>query len=235
VGGTAFVAAQLVWTGAAVSATSAPTVAVVKAGYTQDLSQPPGTFIVYGLVLANRSASRDAIDVRVDVAFRDALRRSVGTDSVSLTGIPAGQTFYVAGYVDSNVSLRATAIIPRVTVGSFRPKRLRLPTTSNVRMTKDEYFDELDVAGTLRNPFRKALPEDATVYAVVFDRLGRVIGGGSQRTLASVQPHASVQFDLTGIELDAIPAHKAASVRLSVDPCGQNTHAMGECPVLSFF
>ncbi len=194
-------------------------VVVTKSGFTQ-MALSTGNAITYGLVLANTSPDEDALGVDVRVSFADTQGRSVASDSTTITGTPAGGTFYLSGEVFPNVSLTVASLQPTVSVRASKPKRLVLPPVSGTQLSATGgFFNELTVTGNLTNPYAKPMPESATIYAVVFDGQGNVLGGGSEQTLAQVQPGATVSFQLSSLRLFLVPADRAASVQVSVDPC----------------
>jgi hypothetical protein len=212
----------------------APRVVVTASGYTQDLSDPPHNDIAYGLALANRSTTENAVNVQIDVSLRDSKHRTVGSDSQTVSVIPAGGTFYVAGYVEANVSLRVTSLVPVIHVGSSTHGRIALPPTSRITFSKGSNPGGpfVNVRGSLRNPYAWALSSDATIYTVLFDRHGRIVGGGSINPGVAVQAHATVSFALD--EFDIFPAPMSATyARLSVDPCAPGDAAFGDCQAVS--
>jgi hypothetical protein len=79
-------------------------------------------------VLRNRSPTKDALGVTVEVQARDSRGRAFTSDEQTITVIPAGTTFVVGGSLIWNVSVnvaRITAVVhvgrPRRKVGNFRP------------------------------------------------------------------------------------------------------------------
>jgi hypothetical protein len=191
-------------------------VIVEKAGFTADTTTFSGTYVSYGLILINSSTTTDALNVGVKVSLTDTLGRSVATDTQTITAIPAAQRFYFSGRIVSNVSLVVASMKVELSVGANRAKSLTLPTASNIAFSTDE-FGFTRLTGQLTNPYKFALPDVTKIYAVLFDNHGSVVGGGSEPTLAQIQPGATVSFDLSD---HLFPFEGAGSAQISVDPCG---------------
>jgi hypothetical protein len=187
-------------------------VVVTKSGFSAE-SGDSGTLLTCGLVLENRSPDSDARDATVTVAFVDTLGRSVASDEFDLTLIPAGQTFYASCFAFPSVTISVASLNVRVIVGKSVPRKAQLPPVSGLAVTQDE-SGSTTLTGNLTNPYTRAMPEDATIYAVYFDASGNIVGGDEEGAGASVQPGATV-----GFQFDVF-ADNVANARVSVDPCG---------------
>jgi hypothetical protein len=194
-------------------------VVVEKLGFTQGRSSGGVTHVAYGLELVNRSYELDALDVNVAWRFLDAHGHSVASDSVTLTGVPAGTTFYVGGR--TGVALRGDIerLLTNVTVRASRKRRLFLPVAADIRLGRDR-FGRLRVTGKLTNAYEKRLSEAARVYAVIFDGKGSVIGGGTETILSAtgggVAPGQTVAFEIKG--LSPTSSRRALFAGVSIDP-----------------
>jgi hypothetical protein len=181
-------------------------------------------YAVYGLVLRNRSLSRDALDVTVEVEAVDGRGRSLTDDYAAVTLIPAGSSFVISGALIWRGSLAIADIDTEVRVGQTASRRRRLPRVKHVSMTSSG-----GVVGSFTNPYKKPLPESATIYGVVLDGRGRIVGAGYDVTDAVTRPGAGAEFDIhktsTTVQLDA-----ATSAKVSVDPCGYLAFT-SDCPV----
>jgi hypothetical protein len=186
-------------------------------GRAQPFACGQGTEIAYGLILINQSTTTDARDVTVNLYFLDSLGRSVTTWTSTVAVIPAATRFYLAGKAFSDNSLGVASMQVSSTVDASTPKSVVLPPVTNVA-TSPNGLGTIDVNGQLTNPYARPLPQVATIYAVILDDHGNIIGGGYQQTGAQVQPGSTVDFHLTYFELFPTPA--GASARVSVDPCG---------------
>jgi hypothetical protein len=178
----------------------------------------------YGLVLRNRSLSRDAINVTVEVEAVDGRGQLLTDDYVVVTLIPAGANFVVSGALIWRGSQGLADIETEVHVGQAAPRRRRLPPVKHVSVTSSG-----SVIGSFTNPYKKPLPEGATIYGVVLDSLGRVVAAGYDSTDAGTRPGRTVAFDIlktsTTVQLDP-----ATSAKVSVDPCGYRAFTR-DCPV----
>ena len=168
----------------------------------------------YGLVLRNRSLTRDAIDVTVEVEAVDGRGRSLTDSYTAVTLIPAGADFVISGALIWRGSPELAGIESEVHVGQTAPRRRRLPPVKHVSVTSSG-----GVIGSFTNPYKKPLPESATIYGVVLDSRGRIVAAGYDLTDAVTRPGATVAFDILGtsttVQLDAV-----TSAKVSVDPCG---------------
>jgi hypothetical protein len=168
----------------------------------------------YGLVLRNRSLTRDAIDVTVEVEAVDGRGRSLTDGYTTVTLIPAGANFVISGALIWRGSPELAGIETEVHVGQTAPRRRRLPPVKHVSVTNSG-----DIIGSLTNPYKKPLPESATIFGVVLDSRGRIVAAGDDLTDAVTRPGATVAFDILGnsttVQLDAV-----TSAKVSVDPCG---------------
>jgi len=197
-------------------------VVATNSGFTQNTDSSTGALISYGVVLNNSASNVDALNVAVTVAFTDTNGDSVSTQTTTLTGIPAGGTFYLGGLTSSNVSLTVASMKVSVTVGSTQAHRLTLPPVSGLSLQTDE-FDDGNVTGTFSNPYAKPIPSNGQIYVVYLNSQGAVIGGASESAGASVEPGGSVAFGLDGLSdiySSFVPVGDVATIQGSIDPCG---------------
>jgi hypothetical protein len=220
------VAAGLSGPGGGEAATArTPQVVIVKKGLV-DFGTNSGYYDEYGVVLRNRSTSRDALNVTVTVRGLDTKGRAFTSTSNYITVIPAGSTFVVTGALTWNVSLNIARIATAVHVGRMAPRGRRLPPVRNVHLAQEGH----DIVGLLKNPYRKPLPDSATVYGVFLDGSGRIVAIDSLTTSAVVRPGATVAFDLTGNFGTTAQLDSVRSMKVSVDPCGDGFIA-SSCPI----
>jgi hypothetical protein len=194
----------------------APMIIVGGVGFTQDKDSGCTT---YGLDLSNRSAVVDAVDVTVTEGFQDDGGRSVATDSQDLGGIPAGGTFYIGGETCSNVSLTIARFEIGVKVRRTQPKRYVMSPVSGLYVTGGTYYID-GVGGQLTNPYSTPIPDTATIYVVLHDLSGHIIGGSADRTGAAVAPHKTVGFTIGApVALGSLAPAQIGRIQASVDPC----------------
>jgi hypothetical protein len=179
----------------------------------------------YGLVLRNRSLTRDAIDVTVEVEAVDDGGRSLTDSYTAVTVIPAGADFVISGALIWRGSPEIAGIETEVHVGQTAPRRRRLPPVKHVSVTSSG-----GLTGSFTNPYKKPLPESATIYGVVLDSRGRIVAAGYDLTDAVTRPAATVAFDILGTSMTVQP-DAVSSAKVSVDPCGYLAFTR-VCPVL---
>jgi hypothetical protein len=177
----------------------------------------------YGLVLRNRSSTRDAIDVTVEVEAVDSRDRPVTDDYAVITLIPAGADFVVTGALIWRGSTELAGIETDVDVGQTEPRRRRLPRVKHAAVTSSG-----GITGSFTNRYKKPLPEGATVYGLVLDNRGRIVAAGYDPTDAVTRPGATMAFHILGDS--TMPADVVASAKVSVDPCGYYAFTRA-CPV----
>jgi len=194
--------------------TAKPTVGVLRTGASGRIS---GThqYFSYGVVLRNRSTTRDAFAVKVRVfVLGDA--GLVGVYLTTIPFIPAGTTFYLGNEPASMSTVqRATGVRAVIAVGSTGEASGSLPkaTASPPRGGR--------VRGSVRNQYKRGIVTSGTkLFAVYYDRAGKVIGGDrlkslvwSTRTIASKK---SATF--TAKTGPAVAASRIARVAVSVSP-----------------
>jgi len=168
----------------------------------------------YGLVLRNRSLTRDAIDVTVEVEAVDGRGLSFTDSYTVVTLIPAGADFVISGALIWRGSPEIAGIETEVHVGQTAPRRRRLPPVRHVSVTSSG-----GIIGSFTNPYKKRLPEGATVYGLVLDNRGRIVAAGYDPTDAVTRPGATVAFDIRGSST-TVPPDAFTSAKVSVDPCG---------------
>jgi Domain of unknown function (DUF4190) len=202
-----------------------PQITVAASGFTQIKGFSTASEITYGVILQDRS-SYPAINVRLSVVFKDTFGRAVATDTKTITGIPAGGRFYVAGLLESNVTLQTltssmTATASSTTTGSFV-----LPTAFGTTIKPNPQAPGFGaILGNFNNPYRQPMSQDnTTIYVVYVNSSGAVIGGTLEQAGASVQPGATVSYSVPVARLSNV-----AAVDASVDPCSY----LG-VPLLSF-
>jgi hypothetical protein len=202
-----------------------PKIDVVKQGFSSR-NRYGRTSVSFGVLLANRSKSSDAIDVSVLVNFVSANGALVGSASQTVDSIPAG-TEYALGKsvtsVDGPVTVSRLEVV--IQVGSTQPTvRLPQPVVANGSIapgTSDPKWVG-SVRGELTNKAGKLILTRAGVSVVVMNASGEVVGGG-YGTVSGVLPPGAREFVRLTSGLDAIPVTDAASVQFSVDP----TYASG--------
>jgi len=191
-----------------------PVVGVLHTGASGRIS---GTsqYFSYGVVLRNRSTTKDAFGVKVRVfVLGDA--GLVGVYLTTIPFIPAGTTFYLGNEPASMSTVqRATGVRAVIAIdgtgkasGSLPPATATAPTGGRIH-------------GTVRNRYRRGIVTRGTkLYAVYYDSAGKVIGGDRLKGLTfstrTIAPRKSARFSARlG---PAVSASRIARVAVSVSP-----------------
>lgn len=168
----------------------------------------------YGLVIRNTSETEDAFDLAITVNCLDKNGNVIATDSGVLSLIPAGKTFYYGGEVfeaKRTVKLEAFA-----DVGSSAPAKYTLPEAKNVRAEKSSYSTGTRVRGQVKNTHDAPLSSFARICSVLFDKNGKVIGGGFGFLDGDLPPGRTAAFELISGTM-CTPYSKVAKAMCSVE------------------
>ena len=189
------------------SQTKDAAVAVAGKGFSQD-----DTSVSYGIVLKNKSATEDALDVTVNTNFVDASGTILESESDSVNVIPAGETFYLGGDAFTEGGARVVRMETYAEVGQSETAAYPLPVVSDLRLRHEEYIG-LKAYGVVENTLDKPLSQFARIGIVVFDARNRVVSGGFTYLDADLPPGRRAAFDTS---IDAAPS-TVRYVRASVD------------------
>ena len=167
----------------------------------------------YGLVLKNTS-EMDAVGVQVSINFMDKSGTILVTEDDSLNVIPAGETYYLGGstYAEDGKPKKMEAFID---IESSEPAQYELPKVSKVRILKDEWMG-VSVKGQVKNIFDDDLSSMATITCVIFDKNGKVVGGGFTFLDADLRSGRTAGFEIVNGP-GATPVSQAASAQASMD------------------
>jgi hypothetical protein len=179
----------------------------------------------YALVLRNRSPTRDAIDVSVEVEGVDARGESFTDNYTTITVIPAASNFVLSGPLIWRGSTQLAGIETDVRVGQLAPRGRQLPPVRHVSARNDGH-----IVGSITNRYKKPLPESAAIYGVVLDSGGRIVAAGVDLADTLVRPRASASFDIFGNLPRGARLAAVTTTKVSVDPCGYLAFTRA-CPV----
>jgi hypothetical protein len=189
---------------------------VVGKGFSVRNQPYGGADVSYGVLLQNRSATEDALNVSVLVNFVLADDKLIGSATQNVRSIPAGTTYALG----SNLSFPGLAPIARleivVQVQKRQPHGLHVPPLANVHL-EPGIFDTAYVGGVdgeLINDQPTLVLQTASLSAVVLDAAGNVLGGGTGYAFAALPPSTREFFKITS-GVTAIPMTKAASAIVS--------------------
>ena len=191
--------------------------AIVGVVHTGSSGRISGTaqYFSYGVVLRNRSATKDAFGVKVRVfVLGDA--GLVGVYLTTIPFIPAGTTFYL-GIEPATMSTvqRATGVRAVISVGGTQKASGSLPPATASPPPAGR------IHGTLQNHYKRGIVTGGTkLYAVYFDRAGKVIGGDRLKSVTfSAQTIASKKAATFSARIGpAVSTSRIARVAVSVSP-----------------
>jgi hypothetical protein len=178
----------------------------------------------YGLILSNPT-SRDALDVPITVTGSDSKGRAVVTDNPTVTLVPAGKSVVVAGELVWGVPLDVSRMSVKVGANQWSARGRGLPPVHGVKVAADG-----DAVGVFTNPYGKPMPSGASMLALFLDAAGHIVGVDAENTDASIPPHATVPFDLSGNYNTIEQADSVRSAVVTIDPCGYDAGTPA-CPV----
>jgi len=196
-----------------------PKIHVVKSGWSVRNYPYGGSGVSYGLILANESKTRDALQVKVLVNFVMEDNRLIGSATSRLGAIAAGSEHALGG----ELQFPAGAPIARLEVvvevaESGRATRTK-PGISAVRVVPNPRDPGWagSVEGEVQNDHPSRTVTGVELSSVVFDAEGNVIGGGGGFASASLLPAARMFFKISR-GMRPILYRNAASAQVSIVP-----------------
>ena len=195
-----------------------PAIRVVKSGWSVRPMSGAGSSVSYGIILANASSSRDALDVKVLVNFVMADNRLIGSASTHVDDIAAGTQHAVGG----DLLFPGGAPIARLEIvaitGGAGPASHTFPGLSSIRVMPSPYEPIWtgSVEGEVQNDSAHTLAR-GELSTVVLDAEGNVIGGGYGSFFAPLPPATRLFFKISQ-GLRAIPMNRAAAALVSIVP-----------------
>ena len=195
-----------------------PTIHVVKSGW----SVRPfaaGALVSYGVILANESKTRDALDVKVLVNFVMSDNRLIGSATTRVSDITAGSEHAMGGELLFQGGAPIARLEVVVVTGGGGPKSTLFPGLSAVRVVPSPIEPQWAgaVEGEVQNDSATKSLAQAELSSVVLDADGNVIGGGNGFAAAPLPPSSRMFFKIT-TGMRAIPSNRAASALVSIVP-----------------
>jgi hypothetical protein len=194
-------------------------VAVASKGFSQKTREGRGqSEISYGLLLANTSRAKDALEVNVLINFLDANRRIVASKTDRIGAIGAGSTYALGGSMYLGAfTVEHLEVVVRV--GKSVPRSIAYPAIREVSVGPslvDPAFVG-GVYGEIVNVHRSLTLERARISVILLDSAGAVLGGGTGYASAELPPGARVLFKVT-TGITPVRIDRVASVRVSTEP-----------------
>jgi hypothetical protein len=199
-----------------------PSVQVVKTGWSTRAYPFGGTGVSYGVILANQSTKRDALDVNVIVNFVMSDNRLIGSASVHISDISAGMQHAFGGELNFPGGAPIARLEVVVKIGKGGPVTHTRPGISAVRIVPSIWEPQWvgSVEGEIQNDSTSRTLQAAELSCVVLDADGNIIGGCTGYGGAQLPPSARFFFKLDN-GMRPIPLYKAASALVSVVPIYQ--------------
>jgi hypothetical protein len=178
--------------------------------------------VSYGVILANESTKRDALDVNVLVNFVMSDNRLIGSATSHAGDIAAGTQHALGGEVSFPGGAPIARLEVVVKIGHSGPATHTKPGISAVRVLPSVFEPAWSgsVEGEIQNDSASRTLQSVELSAVVLDAGGNIIGGGSGFGISSLPPSARVFFKIDN-GMRPIPYSKVASALVSVVPTYQ--------------
>jgi hypothetical protein len=196
-----------------------PTIHVVKSGWSVRPAPFGGSSVSYGVILANESAQRDALDVKVLVNFVMSDNRLIGSATRRVSDIAAGTEHAVGGELNFPGGAPIARLEVVVVAGGGGPPSRNRPALSAIRVMASPYEPAWagSVEGEVQNDHPSLTVSRVELSTVVLDAAGNVIGGGHGFASAALPPSSRMFFKITN-GMRPIPVGNAASALVSVVP-----------------
>jgi hypothetical protein len=196
-----------------------PAIHVVKTGWSVRPLPGGSTIVSYGVILANESQTRDALDVKVLVNFVMSDNRLIGSATQRLSDIAAGTEHALGGELlfPGGAPIARLEVVA-ITGGGGPPSKI-FPGLSSIRVVASPYEPAWTgaVEGEIQNDNPTRTVGQVELDTVVFDAAGNIIGGGHGIASAPLPPSARMFFKITS-GMRPIPIANAASALVSVVP-----------------
>lgn len=192
-------------------------VVIKKSGFSQRV-RSTSREVSYGVVLSNPSPEKDALEVSVIINFVDSTNRVVATQAESIPAIGSNTDFYLGGSttIPDSTPVSTLEIVTRI--GSQDMATKLGPATADVLVQGAVYDPGWvgAVVGQIVNDNPTMLLASASVFTVVFDASGAVIGGGKgYSTTGGLLPGVRAYFSASS-GVSSIPVDRAAAAGVSV-------------------
>jgi hypothetical protein len=196
-----------------------PKIDVVQSGYSIRPYPFAGTGVSWGVILANRSKTRDALDVNVICNMVMSDNRLIGTASAHISDIAADSKHAIGGDLTFPGAAPVTRLEIVVQIGKSGPATHLKPGISFVRVMPGSFEPDWagEIDGEIQNDSPTKTLQSADLSGVVFDSEGNILGGGTGFSFGSLPPAARMVMKISN-GLRPIPYYKAASALVSVVP-----------------
>lgn len=196
-----------------------PKIDIVQSGYSIRPYPFAGTGVSWGVILANRSKTQDALDVNIICNMVMSDNRLIGTASAHVSDIAADSKHAIGG----DLTFPGTAPVARleivVQIGKSGPATHVKPGVSFLRVMPGQFEPEWtgEIDGEIQNDSPSKTLQSVELSGVVLDSAGNILGGGTGYGFGSLPPAARMVMKVNN-GLRPIPYYKAASAIVSVVP-----------------
>ena len=196
-----------------------PKIDVVQTGWSARPYSYGGTGVSWGVILANKSKTQDALDVQVLCNFVMADNRLIGTASARISDIAADRKHVTGGELNFPGGAPIARLEIVVQIGKGGPATHTKPGISFVQLAPSTFEPAWtgEIHGEVQNDDPRKTIQYVELSGVVFDASGNILGGGTGFAVATLPPAARMAMKITN-GVRPIPFAKAASALVSVVP-----------------
>jgi hypothetical protein len=188
-----------------------PKIDVVQSGFSIR-QQFAGSSVSWGVILANRSKTQDALDVNIICNMVMADNRLIGTATAHVSDVVANSKQPVGGELNFPAGAPVARLEIVVKIGKGGPVTRWMPGISFLRIAPS-VFDQKwagEIDGEVQNDNPTKTIQFVELWGVVFDAEGNILGGGRGFAAATLPPAARMVLRITD-GMRSIPYAKAAS------------------------
>ena len=196
-----------------------PKIDVLQTGYSVRNYPFGGAGVSWGVILANRSQTRDALDVTVICNMEMDDNRLIGTASAHISAMEAGTEHATGGELNFPGGAPVARLEIVVQVAKSGPANHLKPGISFLRVAPSPFEPAWagEIDGEIQNDSATKILQSTELSGVVLDAEGDIIGGGTGFGYAVLPPAARMALRITN-GMRPIPFYKAAGALVSVFP-----------------
>ncbi|MFL5968666.1 MAG: hypothetical protein ACJ74L_03640 [Gaiellaceae bacterium] len=196
-----------------------PKIDVLQTGWSARPHPYGGTGVSWGVILANRSKTQDALDVQVLCNFVMADNRLIGSATQRIADISADSKHATGGELQFPAGAPIARLEIVVQIGKGGPVTRTKPGISFIRVMPSVYEPQWtgEIDGEVQNDHPTKTVQYVELSGVVLDGSGNILGGGTGFGYATLPPAARMAMKISQ-GLGSIPYAKAAAAVVSVIP-----------------
>jgi hypothetical protein len=189
-----------------------PKIDVAQSGFSIRPYPYGGTGVSWGVILANRSKTQDALDVDVICNMVMSDNRLIGTATAHISDIVADSKQPVGGELTFPAGAPVARLEIVVRIGKGGPVTHWMPGISFLRVAPSTFEPAWtgEIDGEVQNDNPTKTIQFVELWGVVFDAEGNILGGGRGFGVATLPPAARMVLRITD-GMRPIPFAKAAS------------------------